>query len=117
MGTITMSEKEISRLEVFSKLSIRKLSQAKAASLLSISKRQVKRLYKRYKSQGAKGLISRKRGKKSNNRLSEDLRKQAIRLISEKYEDFGPTFAHEKLVEEEKLSLSVTSTRNLVSVK
>ena len=60
MGTITMSEKEILRLEVFNKLSVRRLSQAKAANLLSISKRQVKRLYKRYKSQGAKGLISRK---------------------------------------------------------
>jgi len=109
-----MNEKEILRLEVFNKLSVRRLSQSDVASLLSISKRQVKRLSKRYKSQGAKGLESKKRGKRSNNRLSEDLKNQVISLISEKYEDFGPTFAHEKLVEQEGLRLSVTSTRNLM---
>ena len=55
MGTITMNEKEILRLEVFNKLSVRRLSQSDVANLLSISKRQVKRIYKRYKNQGAKG--------------------------------------------------------------
>ena len=93
MGTITMNEKEILRLEIFNKLSVRRLSQSDVANLLSISKRQVHRLSKRYKSQGAKGLESKKRGKRSNNRLSEDLKNQVISLISEKYEDFGLNFS------------------------
>ena len=92
MGIITMNEKEILRLEVFNKLSVRRLSQSDVASLLSISKRQVKQLSKRYKSLGAKGLESKKRGKRSNNRLSDCLRKQDVGLISEKYEDFGLNF-------------------------
>ena len=64
MGTITMNEKEILRLEVFNNLSVRRLSQSDVANLLSISKRQVKWLSKRYKSQGAKGLEFIKRGKR-----------------------------------------------------
>ena len=35
-------------------------------------------------------------------------------LIKKNYIDFGPTFAHEKLIEKHKLSISVTSVRNLM---
>jgi hypothetical protein len=63
---------------------------------------------------GAAGLISRQRGRQSNNRLSEDIKKRALNLLKTKYQGFGPTLAHEKLVEKEKLKLSDESVRQLM---
>lgn len=37
-----------------------------------------------------------------NNRLSESLKKQTLNLLKTKYQGFGPTLAHEKLVEKDK---------------
>ncbi len=109
-----MSIKELSRLEVMEKLRSRSLNQSQAADILGISIRQVKRLIRAFKAEGAKGLISRKRGSKSNHQLPEEVKKRALELISEKYADFGPTLAHEKLKEVYGIKISVGSVRNLM---
>lgn len=111
---ITMSTKEISRLEVFEKVSSKRLTKVAAAKLLGLSKRHVIRLFKRYKKYGAKGLVSQRRGKASNNKLPEPLKEACLAHIKERYEDFGPTLACEKLQEEHELSLSVESCRQLM---
>jgi len=59
-------------------------------------------------------LISKRRGKPSNNRLMADVKRQAIDLIHSRYHDFGPTLAHEKLSEVHKLDLSVESVRQIM---
>jgi hypothetical protein len=46
-----------------------------------------------------KAMVSKRGGKPSNNRLDAGFTQQALDLIKEKYEDFGPTLAHEKLIE------------------
>jgi len=79
-----------------------------------LSVRQIKRLYRAYKGQGAKGLISARRGKESNNRLDAVVVKQTLDLIYERYRDFGPTLAHEKLVEVHGLKISDESVRRLM---
>jgi hypothetical protein len=45
------------------------------------------------------GLISKKRGAIGNHRLPEGLKEVSISLTEEKYPDFGPTLAQEKLIE------------------
>ena len=82
--------------------------------MLDLSTRQVKRLLKNYRKQGASGLISKQRGKKSNNHLSEALKKKALDWLKSKYKGFGPTLAHEKLVEKEKLKISAESIRKMM---
>ena len=59
---LTMSSKEISRLEVMQRLKEKSLSQREAAKMMGVCVRQVKRLYKAYREQGAAGLVSRRRG-------------------------------------------------------
>ena len=44
-------------------------------------------------------MISKRRGRPSNNRLPEAYRDLASSLVSERYADFGPTLAAEKLAE------------------
>jgi transposase len=111
---LEMSAKELSRLEVMQRLSRKQMSQKEAGTILSLSVRQIKRLLKAYRHKGAAGLVSKHRGRKGNNRLSEEVKKRALNLLKTKYRGFGPTLAHEKLVEKEKLKLSDESVRQLM---
>ncbi len=113
-GTFTMSTKELSRAEIFSGLQQKNLCQRKAAEVLGISIRQVRRLFREYKKHGTRALISKKRGKPSNHQLPAAVKELALALIQQDYPDFGPTFAHEKLVEIHKLKISVWSVRFLM---
>jgi hypothetical protein len=112
--TITMSKKELSRLEIIQRLQRREISQGKASEILDISVRQVKRLLATYRLQGPEGLVSKKRGKVSNNRLSESVRNNIKDLIRKEYADFGPTLAAEKLNEVHHLNISLSSIRRVM---
>src|ERR1044072_9919033 len=101
-----MSQPEVTRLEVIQRVKRKTLKQRQAAELLSITVRQVKRLCKAYQSNGAAGLISKRRGRPSNNRLPEKTINKATRLLRSRYPDFGPTLAAEKLAIEG-VSLSI----------
>jgi transposase len=111
---LEMSAKELSRLEVMQRLTQKRMSQKEAGRMLQLSMRQIKRLLKRYRQDGAAGLVSKHRGRKANNRLSEDVKRKALNLLKRQYQGFGPTLAHEKLVEKDKLKLSDESVRQLM---
>jgi transposase len=114
MDNLLMSAKELNRLDVMQKLSEKRMSQKEAGRILNLGVRQIKRLLKAYRTKGAAGLVSKHRGRKGNNRLSEEVKKKALNLLKTKYKGFGPTLAHEKLVEREKLKLSDESVRQLM---
>lgn len=111
---LTMSKRELTRVEVMQRLKEKRLTQKEAGQLLKISTRQVKRLWRAYRAKGAKGLVSGRRGRPSNNRLDAGVTQQALALIQEKYADFGPTLAHEKLSEVHKIPLSRESVRRIM---
>ena len=111
---LTMSNREITRLEVMQRLKDKRLTQKEAARLLGISVRQVKRLFRAYKAKGASGLVSQRRGQPSSNRLDAATIQKAIDLIYERYRDFGPTLAHEKLTEIHALRLCRESVRGIM---
>jgi len=97
---LTMSRKEIERVEVINQLKEKKLSQKSAAAKLGISDRQVRRLRKRYNDHGLTGLISRHRGKRSVRKISDERHERIMAIVSSIYADFGPTLAAEKLKED-----------------
>lgn len=111
---LTMSKRELTRLEVMQRIQQKRLTQKEAAGMLDLSIRQVKRLYRAYKARGAQGLISARRGKPSNHRLSAEVEQQALDLLKTRYADFGPTLAHEKLTEVHHLELSRESVRRIM---
>ncbi len=90
---IAMSTKELARTDIFLRVKEKVLTQQGAADLLGLSCRQVRRLFKAYKKQGALALISKKRGKPSNHQLPPAAKELALALIQENYADFGPTLA------------------------
>lgn len=109
-----MSIKDLDRLKIVDQLIQKRINQQQAADVLGLSKRQIKRLVKAYKLQGPKGITSKKRGKPSNRQLPVATKELAKTLIEQKYADFGPTLAREKLVKEHNLAISVGSVRNLM---
>ena len=73
--------------------------------------RQVKRPIRRYRERGTVGLASGHRGRRPNNAIDDVVRRQVLERLRERYADFGPTFAREKLVELHGHRLSVETLR------
>lgn len=96
---LPMSVKEIDRLEILKRLLRCEISGPMAANSLTLSTRQIRRLKAMVRKNGASGIIHGNRGKPSPNRLPDSERKRIVALVSEKYLDFSPTFAAEKLSE------------------
>jgi transposase len=113
-GYIIMSNKELDRLEVLQKVLDKRLKQREAASQLNLSIRQIKRLCKKLRDEGAQGIVSLKRGKPSNRKISKQLKDSILDLISSKYADFGPTLAHEKLSEIHNFTISISTVRTIM---
>jgi len=109
-----MSDKEIKRLQIMTQLEKKQMTQSRAAEQMGISIRQVKRIWKAYQEKGVEGLVNKSRGKPSHNRLSEEVKQQALDLIMEHYRDFGPTLAREKLYERHGLKMSDESVRQIM---
>ena len=110
-GTLTMSGKELNRLEILGRVLERRLTQAQAAEQLGLGVRQVERLCRKLRFDGRQALVSKKRGKPSNRKLPASLRERALALVLSCYADFGPTLAAEKLREQHDLLVSVETLR------
>ena len=106
-----MSRKEIDRTVVVQRVLEGRLSQKKAAALMGLGTRQVRRLCTAYERQGPTGLASRKRGMPSNRRLPDELQLRALALVRERYSDFGPTLAAEKLREDHGVKVAKETLR------
>ena len=79
--TVALTMGELDRLQIMTQLAERRLTRRRAAALLGLSERQVRRLYRVFRRDGAKGLASRRRGRPSNRRLAQTVREQALTLV------------------------------------
>jgi hypothetical protein len=99
MTVVSMSNQEFSRLQVLLDVQSGRLRIEDAAQLIGLRRRQIFRLLKGIRKDGPAGLISKRRGRPSNRRLPPEYRELAMALVRERYADFGPTLAAEKLTE------------------
>ena len=112
---VTLNMRELDRLKVVQAVVELGLKPGRAAERLGLTVRQVERLVTRYRELGAAGLASRKRGRRGNRRLDENTACRALAIIRERYADFGPTLACEKLFECHGLQLSKETVRKLMT--
>jgi transposase len=108
---VLMSGQESKKLHVIKQVLSRYLRQSKAAELLGICIRQVRRLMKRVGEDGDRGVIHGSRGKTSNRRICKEVRQRVIGQCLERYIGFGPTLVSEKLAEETEIKLSRETIR------
>jgi len=110
-----MSTRDLERLEVLIRIKEKRLRQSIAAQILDISPRQVRRLLRRLDAEGPKGLVSKRVGAPSNNQLSREAKRQVLEFFEQKdHYDFGPTLAHEYLVESGASKFSISFVRNVM---
>ena len=110
-GIVTMSQEELQRLPVLEAVLKKQTMQVEAAACLELSTRQVRRLQGRLEAQGPRGLVHGNRGRSSNSAKPEKLQRRVLELIRERYPDFGPTLASEKLEERHRIVLSDETVR------
>lgn len=106
-----MSERELQRIEVLSKVLERRMTVVSAAHVLDMTTRQVQRLLKTFQAEGAAALRHKARGRPSNHRYDAGVGELAVQLVREHYLDFGPTFAAEKLAAHHDLVVSRETLR------
>jgi hypothetical protein len=109
-----MSSKEIERVLIFNEVQEKRITLLKAAELIKLSYPQTKRLWSRFKKEGKKGLISKKRGKPSNRSVPHQKCQEIISIISKEYQLCSPSFISEKLCEKYSLNFSSEFIRQLM---
>jgi len=100
METLRMSRAERVRMSIVSKVVSKGLAIVAAAELMGVSYRQAKRIVGRYRKDGDAGLVHRGRGKQSGRTKPVALKDEVLKVFAERYRDFGPTLAAEKLAGE-----------------
>ncbi|UIY59819.1 ISNCY family transposase [Burkholderia cepacia] len=114
-GLVTLTMRELDRLKVIQAVVDTGLKPGRAAERLGLSVRQVERLIIRYREQGASGVASGRRGRPGNRKLDDGLALRALTVIRDRYADFGPTLACEKLWECHGIRLAKETVRKLMT--
>ena len=112
--TITLSQKELQRVAVIAQCVQGNLACARAAELLALSSRHVKRLKARYRQGSAAALAHASRGRPSPRRTPERTRNRIVALARTRYLGFNDHHLHNKLVEQEGFSLSRETLRRIL---
>jgi len=110
-GIIMASQQELRRLHVIRKVLEKVMGQIRAAEVLSLSIRQIRRIIQRVKLEGDGGVVHKSRGRPSNRRFSDGVKDRVIKVYREGYKGFGPTLAAEKLLEGHRIKVSDETLR------
>jgi len=84
LGRTEMSNEELRRVEVLARVRSKQLRIVDASKLLHVCYRQAKRLWRRYRDEGAAGLKPRSEGRPSSHAHDSKFRK-ILRSVREKY--------------------------------
>lgn len=110
-GMLTMSRKEVDRLQIIVQIESKLLTLEEGSELLGISPRQTYRLLRKLKEEGTKGIIHKLRGKRSNRGYPEAIKKEVIEIYKANYSDYGPTLFSEELLKSHKISVDHETIR------
>jgi predicted DNA-binding protein with PD1-like motif len=109
-----MSQKEVDRALFLNQVKEKQITLKRASELLRLSYPQTKRLWARFKQYGPQGLISKKRGRQSNRAVSDEKRKEIVRIINANYYECKPRFISEKLVQYHDIKYSAEFIRQVM---
>ena len=108
---IMATQEELKVLHVIRKAIDKVITQKEASETIDLSERQIRRKVKRIREEGDKGIINRLRGRFSNRATSDKIKNKVLTLFKDKYPDFGPTLASEKLFERDKIKVNDETLR------
>src|SRR6266404_3611191 len=112
--TFTLSQKELQRVSVINACIRGDMACARAAALLCLSVRQIKRLKKRMREDGEAALAHANRGRPTHRRLPDAVRERIVQLSRTTYAGVNDHHLCEKLVEGAGLALGRGTLRRLL---
>lgn len=114
---LKLNEKERNKVKVISKVVKKKLTKTEAASLLSLSTRQIRRLIKLFELEGPRGFIHKGRGQPSHNRKPEELRLRILNLIRTNYRGQGASFLSRVMLEKHEIKIGKETLRKWLAAE
>jgi transposase len=108
---ITLSRRELQRIQVLEQVVRGALSLKAATAIIKVCYRQAKRLLARYRREGPKGLAHQCRGRAAPNALGPEIRERVLTLHREVYAQFNDTHFVEMLEEREGLRIGRETVR------
>ena len=109
---LVMSQRELNRIQVINKVRVKEVKQKDAAEMLAISERQIRRIVRRVKKEGIRGIIHRLRGCSAHNKIDNKKQENILRIYEKKYQGFGAKLFSEKLEEWYRIKISKETLRN-----
>jgi transposase len=114
--TITLDARAQQRLAVLDHVLAGELSPATAAAYLRLSSRQLRRLLKAYRANGAAALVHGNTGRSPVNRLADEKRARLVELATDEYAGFNPVHLAQTLTEERpELTVSPRTVRRVLA--
>ena len=114
---LMMRPVELKRLELIKKAITKEITQLEVSEFLGVSQRQVRRIVRRVREMGIKGVVHQNRGKSNGRRINDGIKSKALRVYGNRYKDFGATLASEKLAKHEGIKLSRETLRKWLRVE
>ena len=111
---IKMSFKEMERLKIIQKVTDKQVTQVKAAEVLGLSERHVRRIVRRVRHSGERSIVHKRRGQEAANKMSQKLEDRIGEIVRDKYADFGPSLASEKLWESHEIRVGREKLRQIM---
>ena len=114
---ITMSRREWGRYQLIERSLKKEITQARAAELLELSERHIRRLVRKVRLRGMRGLVHGNRGRPSPRRMRSEMVDRIASIIGQQYRDFTPLHATEKLWERHKVRVSREKVRLIMMAR
>ena len=108
---IIMRPEELRRVSIVKQAIGGLIIQKKAAELIGVTEREVRRLVKKVREEGDVGVIHKSRGKRGHRTIGDEVKAKALELCRKEYWDFGPTLASEKLQERDNIEVDHETLR------
>lgn len=110
----TQTEKIARRFHILESVRDGFLRASDAAEALGMTTRHVNRLLERVRTEGIAGLVDRRVGRPSNNRIRSEVRARIVEILNGDLKDYPPTHASEILNDEYEIEVSRETVRTIM---
>jgi len=111
---LTLNRKEQMRLRILNEVEGGRLKMGDAAEMMALSLRQVRRLRRAYRTEGAQGMVHGNRGRRPRNAVDVEMAQRVVKLASERYRGVNQQHLTELLEEEQEIRLSRSTVRRVL---
>ena len=108
---LVMRQEDLKRLELIKQAISKGITQLEASKFLAISDRQVRRIVRRVKAEGNRGVLHKARGQANCRKFAGAFKAKVLGAYLRRYKGFGSSLASEKLAKHDGIKISRETLR------